>query len=75
MGKINPLIYQGAHLLSILNIVCDTMEHCNNCGSAVTDQYVRVFAPDDRQTVRVCPFCEDLIRQGAETRPAQSTRR
>ncbi|MEF8774279.1 MAG: hypothetical protein V5A37_06135 [Halobacteriales archaeon] len=51
------------------------MKQCGNCGSTITEQYVRVFAPTDRDTVRVCPYCEDLVRDGAETRPSHSPRR
>ncbi|WP_435147191.1 DUF7563 family protein [Halobaculum sp. P14] len=51
------------------------MPDCENCGSAVSADYVRVFAPDDMETVRVCPFCEDKIRDGTgDVRDARSTR-
>ncbi|WP_449271508.1 DUF7563 family protein [Halococcus thailandensis] len=50
------------------------MPHCRNCESFVSDQYVRVFAPDGMDTVRVCPYCEDKLREGAEVREARSPR-
>jgi len=51
------------------------MPECQNCGSFVTDAYVRVFTPDGVSQPRVCPNCEDKIRDGAEVREARSTRR
>jgi len=51
------------------------MPTCQNCGSFVTDAYTRVFTPDDEETPRVCPNCEDKIRDGAQVREARSTRR
>ncbi|WP_425601781.1 DUF7563 family protein [Haloplanus pelagicus] len=50
------------------------MPTCENCGSFVTDAYVRVFAPDGMETVRVCPSCEDKVRDGADVRTARATR-
>jgi NAD-dependent SIR2 family protein deacetylase len=50
------------------------MPHCENCESFVTEDYVRVFAPDGMSSVRVCPNCEDKLRDGAEVREARSTR-
>jgi NAD-dependent SIR2 family protein deacetylase len=50
------------------------MPRCNNCESFVTDDYVRVFAPDGFDAVRVCPNCEDKLRDGADVREARSTR-
>ncbi|WP_435065195.1 DUF7563 family protein [Halobaculum sp. EA56] len=47
---------------------------CQNCESIVTEQYARVFAPDDAAGPRVCPRCEDLVRDGAEVREARATR-
>lgn len=47
------------------------MAECNNCESFVTETYVRVFAPPDHDTVRVCPSCEDLVRDGSETRASR----
>ena len=50
------------------------MPSCQNCGSAVTKQYVRVFTPTGVDEPRVCPRCDDMVRSGAEIRPARSTR-
>jgi hypothetical protein len=50
------------------------MPECDNCDSFVTERYVRVFAPTHLDTVRVCPRCEDLVRDGSETRKARSKR-
>jgi hypothetical protein len=47
------------------------MAECNNCEGFVTETYVRVFAPPNRDTVRVCPNCEDLVREGSETRASR----
>lgn len=51
------------------------MTECQNCGSFVTDAYARVFTPNEQGAPRVCPNCEDKIRDGAEVREARSTRR
>ena len=51
------------------------MSKCRNCGGIVTEQYVRVFAPTGMDTVRVCPNCEDKVRDGADVRDAHSIRR
>lgn len=50
------------------------MPNCKNCDSFVTERYVKVFAPDGYDTVRVCPSCPDKLRDGAEIREAKSTR-
>jgi hypothetical protein len=50
------------------------MPRCNNCDGFVTEDYVRVFAPSGMDGVRVCPRCEDKLRDGAEVREARSTR-
>jgi NAD-dependent SIR2 family protein deacetylase len=51
------------------------MQECQNCGSDVTDQYARVFAPPGIHGVRVCPGCEDKIRDGkGQIREAHSPR-
>jgi NAD-dependent SIR2 family protein deacetylase len=44
------------------------MPECQNCGAFVTRQYVRVFAPNGRENPRVCPDCENKVRDGAEIR-------
>lgn len=50
------------------------MPTCENCGSFVTEASVRVFAPEGMETVRVCPSCEDKVRDGADVRTARSVR-
>lgn len=50
------------------------MPECQNCGSFVTETYVRVFAPNEMVSVRVCPNCEDKLRDGASIRQARSSR-
>jgi hypothetical protein len=50
------------------------MAECRNCGGFVTDQYVRVFAPNDMDTVRVCPNCPSMVREGGNVREAKSPR-
>lgn len=50
------------------------MPECQNCGSFVTQNYVRVFAPQDNDDPRVCPHCEDMMRDGSEVREARSKR-
>jgi NAD-dependent SIR2 family protein deacetylase len=50
------------------------MPECINCGSFVTDDYVRVFAPDGMENPRVCPNCEDMVRDGANVRKARAKR-
>lgn len=44
------------------------MPTCSNCESFVSKEYVRVFAPTSVDGVRVCPQCEDLVREGGEVR-------
>ena len=51
-----------------------TMPDCLNCGGFVTEQYVRVFAPTGMDTVRVCPNCPGMVREGSEVREAKSSR-
>ncbi len=51
-----------------------TMPTCQNCGSFVTTDYVRVFTPNKVDRPRVCPACEDLVRDGADVREARATR-
>lgn len=50
------------------------MPECQNCGCFVTAAYARVFAPDGMDHPRVCPSCEDMVRDGAEVRKARSPR-
>lgn len=52
------------------------MPECRNCGSHVTEDYVRVFGKDGADTVDVCPECPDKIRTSyGKVRDARSTRR
>ena len=50
------------------------MPECQNCGEFVTDAYARVFTPRGVENPRVCPECEDKIRDGSEVREARSPR-
>ena len=50
------------------------MPECQNCESHVTEDYVRVFCPNNREHPRCCPNCEDKIREGAEVREARAKR-
>lgn len=50
------------------------MPRCQNCDSFVTTDYVRVFTPNGVDRPRVCPSCEDLVRDGADVRKARATR-
>ena len=50
------------------------MPECQNCGSFVTRAYARVFTPNGMTNPRVCPECEDKIRDGAEVREAKGGR-
>ncbi|MFB6136681.1 MAG: hypothetical protein ABEJ04_07960 [Halobacteriaceae archaeon] len=50
------------------------MPECQNCGSFVTEAYVRVFTPEEIDEPRVCPNCEDKIRDGSGVREARSSR-
>lgn len=45
------------------------MPRCENCDAFVTAEYVRVFAPDDHETVRACPKCPDMVRDQGRVRP------
>ena len=50
------------------------MPTCQNCGGFVTERYVRVFAPDGMDHPRVCPNCEDMVRDGNDVREARAKR-
>ncbi len=50
------------------------MPECQNCGAFVTEAYARVFTPPGVENPRVCPDCEELIRDGAQIREARSSR-
>jgi len=36
---------------------------CQNCDSQVTARYARVFTPEDEDNPRMCPNCEDKVRE------------
>ena len=55
-------------------LIVTTMPTCQNCGSFVTTDYVRVFTPNEVDRPRVCPACEDMVRDGADVREARATR-
>jgi hypothetical protein len=48
------------------------MPVCQNCGSTVSKQYVRVFALPSQESVRCCPKC-DRIRDGTTVRDARGS--
>lgn len=50
------------------------MPSCRNCGAFVTEDYVRVLSPDGATRPRVCPFCEDMVRENGKVREARSPR-
>lgn len=66
---------KGIMVLLTNTQIYNTMPDCGNCGSFVTRQYVRVFTPNELDQPRVCPNCEDIIRDGANIRQARSQRR
>jgi hypothetical protein len=45
---------------------------CQNCGNEVSKRYVDVFEPDGVDQPRVCPDCEDIIRDGNGVREKRS---
>ena len=47
------------------------MAKCLRCGEFVTENYVRVFAPEGEDGPRVCPHCEDAVREGTGIRLAR----
>jgi hypothetical protein len=48
------------------------MPACINCGGFVTRQYVRVFAPREKTTVRTCPQCPELRREHGTIRESSA---
>lgn len=50
------------------------MPGCGDCEGLVTEQYVKVFAPNRFDTVRVCPNYEGKHSEGTEIREAYSSR-
>lgn len=69
-----PTPVTSSHIFKSAEGLRGGMSECDNCGSFVTETYVRVFAPTDEESVRVCPHCEDMVRDGAEIRAARSRR-
>ncbi|EMA56375.1 DUF7563 family protein [Halococcus thailandensis] len=49
------------------------MPECLNCGGSITKQYVRVFAPNGMDTVRVCPNCPGMVREGNSVREKKTS--
>jgi len=47
---------------------------CANCGSQLSQDFAKVFTPDHEDRVRVCPNCEDKIRDGGDVREARAPR-
>lgn len=60
--------------LNILRRIVADMPECQNCGGFVTAQYARVFTPTGVDQPRVCPDCEDLMRDNGDIREARSPR-
>lgn len=48
--------------------ITPSMPHCQNCDAFVSRQYARVFTPDGIANPRVCPNCEDKVRDGNSVR-------
>jgi hypothetical protein len=48
------------------------MPTCANCGGFVSTQYVRVFAPPEKPTVRTCPKCPELRREHGTIRESSA---
>ena len=52
------------------------MPECLNCGSAVSNDYARVFSKREDKAVEACPECPDKKRtHTGEVRDARATRR
>ncbi|WP_423984885.1 DUF7563 family protein [Haladaptatus sp.] len=49
------------------------MLNCQNCVWFVTTSYACVFTPPGTTDPRVCPNCEDEVRDGAAVRDARSS--
>lgn len=48
------------------------MPECQNCGAHVTERYARVFTPTEHDAPRVCPSCEDMIREKGGVRETKT---
>lgn len=44
------------------------MPKCQNCGEHVTEKYVQIFCPPERDDPKACPHCPDLMRVGTDVR-------
>jgi hypothetical protein len=51
-------------LVELANPDSGPTRECQNCGNEVSKRYVDVFEPDGVDQPRVCPDCEDLVRDG-----------
>jgi len=49
------------------------MPQCQNCGSHVTEQYIRVFSKNGADHVDACPDCPDLKRANGKPREKKYT--
>ena len=67
-------VFNAQKYITTVTRLLDMAECDNNCGEFVTEQYVRVFAPTGMDTVRVCPNCPDMVRDGGDVREAKSPR-
>ena len=75
-GHLPPLLGTLCHtIIMCIQCLAPLMPECQNCGSFVTAAYARVFTPNGVEEPRVCPQCEDKIRDGSDVREARSTRR
>jgi len=45
---------------------------CQNCGTSISAQYVKVYEPDGVEQPRACPNCEDLVRDGNGVRETRT---
>lgn len=48
------------------------MPECQNCGEFVTEEYVRVFVPENIDRPRCCPWCDDMVREDGKPRKTKS---
>jgi len=74
LAKEPPVTTRG-RLMRSESLPADPTPACENCGGFVTANYVRVSAPIDPGTVRVCSQCENKVRDEAEVRETRSPRR
>jgi len=48
------------------------MPECENCGAFLSEDYARVFLPSGESAAPACPHCPNMVREGADYRPARS---